>query len=345
VGDSPSLEVGSDPTSVSFGWISGAALLPSQTFVVGDNMGKELHYFGPDGTYIRSAGGPGQGPGEFASISQLVAWADTVIVTDQLNQRITLMSEEGEYVRSVTPDPLASSELRAFGVANDRLIVFAGARSGRQEGLSRDTMILAAVDVNSGAAPAITTVLGEEYVVTTSPTSLRMRRAPFSRTTHVATDGDRIALGFSDADSIVVRGADERLLFTIRRESLRRSIGREEIHRYYTATRDSGSDVDAYLQRAGNPDAAPDHMPTLAAIIFDAVGNLWVQRYAPPWEDQAAVWDVYDREGKALGVVESGIIGEVLHIDDNRIIAAVSDSLDVQSLAFFPLIRGELPNR
>jgi hypothetical protein len=86
-------------------------------------------------------------------------------------------------------------------------------------------------------------------------------------------------------------------------------------------------------------------MPTLAAIIFDAVGNLWVQRYAPPWEDQAAVWDVYDREGKALGVVESGIIGEVLRIDDNRIIAAVSDSLDVQSLAFFPLIRGELPNR
>jgi hypothetical protein len=341
ISDAPALHVGRGD-GVAFGWISAATVLTDGTVVAADNLEKVLHIFGSDGTHIRKVGGRGEGPGEFEATSQLIrSGGDTLIVSDQLSHRVSFFDSSGEYIRLVRPKTEHSSDLAVLGaIAGDLLIQALYAR-GRKEGLSRDTMIIALMDRRTGAVTPLSRVPGGEYVATITADRLRMRRAPFARSTLAAATSDRYAIGYADNDSIVVFDSNHALLHQIPRGE--RSIARvrkADVRRYYDATRPPGSDVDAYLRRAGNPDVAPASMPAFDKLIFDRSGNLWVRRYRPPWHPGAEIWDVYDMNGRAIGdvpVLMKG--GEIVEIGDNYIVAVLTDSMDTETLAVYGLVR------
>ena len=60
--------------------VSGAIRLPDGRFAVSDNGSFQLRIFGPDGTFQRSWGREGEGPGEFQSIRVMgVLEPDTLV--------------------------------------------------------------------------------------------------------------------------------------------------------------------------------------------------------------------------------------------------------------------------
>jgi hypothetical protein len=99
------LEIGvSDgPEALIFSAISGLAVDAEGRIYVLDRQANELRMFSPAGAHLRTAGRTGGGPGEYTNANGL-AWVapDTLVVVDQRGARYTILTGEGEYVRSVS---------------------------------------------------------------------------------------------------------------------------------------------------------------------------------------------------------------------------------------------------
>jgi hypothetical protein len=72
-----------------FGRITGLAILSNRGVVVADQLAHNVRYFSPDGTLERSVGRQGSGPGEFGSRALYLARmkGDTILVIDNGNNR------------------------------------------------------------------------------------------------------------------------------------------------------------------------------------------------------------------------------------------------------------------
>lgn len=70
--------------------VAGAVRLANGEIAVADRGSNQVRYFGPDGTFRRTFGREGSGPGEFRNMSRLIRFGDTLAVHDGRNGRLTL---------------------------------------------------------------------------------------------------------------------------------------------------------------------------------------------------------------------------------------------------------------
>jgi hypothetical protein len=101
------------------------ALASDGRIVVLDSQGQHLKVFAPDGTYQRTIGGPGAGPGEVGIAAQssiLMTPGDTVMLVDLGNQRVNLYQMDGTFIRSFPIDLAAGFPFR-WELASDGRVV------------------------------------------------------------------------------------------------------------------------------------------------------------------------------------------------------------------------------
>ena len=81
-----------------FGQISGIGITSDGRILVLDQQAQRVMVYGPDGTYQRSFGRPGSGPGEFgpAANALFVGRGDTILIPDMGNQRVNVTAIDGE---------------------------------------------------------------------------------------------------------------------------------------------------------------------------------------------------------------------------------------------------------
>lgn len=82
----------------AFGEVTSVAIGPGGRIWVADGLERTLGVFDPDGTFVRSIGRQGEGPGEFSSLYSVAFVGDTVLVLDFGNGRIAELSPEGEWL-------------------------------------------------------------------------------------------------------------------------------------------------------------------------------------------------------------------------------------------------------
>jgi hypothetical protein len=85
-----------------FGQVKGIGVLSDGRIVVNDGMAQHLRFFYPDGKFEKTVGGPGSGPGEFGpgGLTVLVGPGDTLLVVDQANQRANRIAPDGTWLDS-----------------------------------------------------------------------------------------------------------------------------------------------------------------------------------------------------------------------------------------------------
>jgi len=85
-----------------FASISGLQADAAGRIYVLDRQTNELRIFDAAGRHVRSVGRAGEGPGEYSAANGLLWMSeDTLLVVDQRGGRYTILSSEGDYVRSV----------------------------------------------------------------------------------------------------------------------------------------------------------------------------------------------------------------------------------------------------
>lgn len=100
----PTLEIGvieGDP-NYTFASIASAVRLDDGSIVVSDPGNTRISVFAADGSFLRSWGSRGEGPGEFRSLSRLYPLgADSIMAADGATDRLSVFDHDGELARQV----------------------------------------------------------------------------------------------------------------------------------------------------------------------------------------------------------------------------------------------------
>ena len=110
------LRIGSfaDDPDYQFGQVGTVAVNSVGEIFISDTQAQDIRVYSPDGLYLRTLGGPGEGPGELAPGASvlLITPGDTLLVPDPRNRRINRYAPDGTSLGSVPLYPQRERVLR-----------------------------------------------------------------------------------------------------------------------------------------------------------------------------------------------------------------------------------------
>ena len=313
---SPALRIGivEGDSAYQFFRINFAGRLSDGRIVVANGGTGELRFFDGNGAFVTRVGRKGKGPGEFAAIgSVLLTPADTLIVHDPLNRRLTWIGPAATLVREQPLPGIGSGPVTVLGspvpgIINLSISTPTYEISHPDFNYIRDTLTVVR------AMPArVDTLLhgaGQESALWVRfangrPAAMQKWSLPFEHPLLTAGSGAAILMGRSEAQQIEILDADARLTRIVRRRD-RAAIPLTDQDReaYVRATVDAahggGQTGTAELEK-GLRDvlaAVPaDHtMPVFDRMLVDTEGRIWVRDYVRQGSDEPSHgWTVYDR--------------------------------------------------
>ena len=340
----PEYQFGQIPASPG---VAALAVGSDGRIVVLDQQAQHLKVFGPQGAYERTIGGPGGGPGEIGPgvSAVVVSTGDTLLVSDIGNQRANLYTLDGTYVRSF---PLSFADGIPFRwessedgriVAQLRRIAFPGSTA------PPDSMDVIAVRNLDGS-------VGDTLMLVPSGKTFSFASgAPefnfFSAEPSWTLAGDRIAYGVNSEYRIGLYTTGGRLERVLLRPFERDPVASDDQDAIKdllgTAWRDAGvppQQIDQLMQGVHFAETYPAY----AQIKATPDGTVWVQRlqapskltpeeregFNPVFDLGSREWDVFDEEGRYLGVVITPPRFMPVCMLGHAIYGVQRDELDVQ---------------
>lgn len=320
--------------------------------VVADGGSRELRYFGPGGDHLYVAGGEGEGPGEFARLSDAhLMRGDTVVAWDLRQRRISVFDAEGSFVRSLELQAPADRELpprlsRVF-------------RDGRL--LAGSTPVRGPEDIETGVPKQYATYLlysrdgslldtvgrfqQDEYYywVYGGGQGFLVNPLPFGHSFHLAVGPDLLHLARNHRSEVLTLSPEGELLRVLRRERVPRPVTEADIE-VEVERRLSRAEQDEWRKRLRRAfrelTEYPETMPVLSDLQVDAAGNLWVEEYRPPAEGGPSTWSVFGPEGRLRAEVELHPGFDPHQIGNGWILGVAEDEFDVEHVRLHRMARG-----
>lgn len=337
-----------------FGQIAGIAVSSADEIFVLDQQAQQVRVFDSQGTFVRSIGQPGNGPGELGAVAGpvLVTAGDTLVVPDvQTNNRVSLFATDGTFLTSwpvqmetgipirweTTPGGSLVNQVRPFGQG------------------AAETM------------DAIVSIGADGTVLDT------LKSVPSGRTFQMGADGppefnffspepawalypnNQVLLGVNDQYAVGLYGSDGALKRSIRRPTTRQPVGEADQAAFMNA-------IESAWESAGVPPQGiqqlrsfvnfADNYPAFLQFLAGPEGTIWVQHVADiaaMSEEELATfnpllslggsrWDVFDREGRYLGPVDMPTRFQPVRFEGNRIFGIWRDELDVQHVMMLEVL-------
>lgn len=330
-----------------FGMLANMAVTSDGRIVVADQQGQHLKVFTPDGAYERTIGKPGAGPGELGLgiAAVIVGPGDTLFVADLGNQRVNVYLIDGTFVRSFRIEIQEGIPLR-----------WEGARDGRMVHQIRPVQF-----PGMPAPPDSSDVIGVRKSDGTIGDTLLT--VPSGKT--FSLGGERPELKFFAAEpawalygSGVIYGVNDDYRFGVYAPggALQRVITKP-FERQPVTEADQQAIMDA-LERLWKQFGVPqqavaqlrqtiqfaDNYPAYAQVIEGLDGTIWVQgiqspsklppeqaeSFNPQLDLGASTWDVFDADGRYLGVVQMPPRFQPVRFSGSDIYGIQRDDLDVQ---------------
>jgi hypothetical protein len=356
----PTLSVGSvdgDSTTQLFN-VAGAFRTDDGGLVIANAGTSQIRFYAADGSFVRSVGSEGEGPGEFESMSSLYpasagdGFSDGFHVLDRANSRVSRYSAAGDYLGAVTltPPPGGRAPELAGVTPRGEFIAWVRPTGSAAEGLVRDSVMLLRFDSTGFAADTLGRYAGPEQFVNIerSGNSISIYKTfnPYPRTFIAAASPYGIAAGATDSAVIDFFPPDGTRARTIRWDAQPAvfdddAMGRYADHLVQSAAEDGQpmSPSDAAQQRKRmleTPHAAA--LPVFDRILVDRSGNAWVRDY-----DLLGVsndWRIFRPDGTAAGRLTMPPRSRPVDIGADFVVAVMRDSLDIEYVRVFGLKKG-----
>ena len=307
--------------ALMFSAISGLQADDRGRIHVLDQHVNELRTFSSGGVHLRTVGRSGEGPGEYRSANGLLLIApDTLLVVDHRGARYSILTTEGEYVRSVVR-PMSFSRATFLG-GYDGGRVFE--RFALAPGSDDPRPIFLTVDLHGNGAslvgppgmaaaasrPSMDTVLlpvtagppdGEAFILYRDGLAAGFFPVPFSAEAVYRVDG-RGGVWHG-------HGSEFRIIHTTLEGDTVREVLLDAAPTPVTATTiaeweaDWEETIQIWKQRGGTIelDRIPEARPFFDDIYVDPDGYLWVW---VPERDTDTIFRVFDPGGRYLGRLE-----------------------------------------
>ncbi|MDE2796532.1 MAG: 6-bladed beta-propeller [Gemmatimonadota bacterium] len=320
--------VSADPPAV-FTVVTQAARLGDGRIVILESETSELRFFDGGGRHLRTAGGRGEGPGEFEYAADFVRLQGDTLLVDAGDRHI-LFSPSGDYVREKTIDVMGlHARDRAFCgprslLADGSLLLceLGQPDDGGHGGHRRAARIVRAA--NGGAEQRLGLFAGPDGGVL------------FSLGTLTASGGSpmSVAIVNNPEYSVELWSPDGELHRIIRRQDGRRPPTDREI--------EAALEMAMRLFGPAPPTPeTPDLVPAAFGLTVGVRGDVWIRRAPLPGMRDATVFDVFDHEGRFRGEVRFDAYFWLYEVGDDYLLGARLDELDVPHIQLHRLRRGK----
>jgi hypothetical protein len=331
-----------------FGQISGVGIASDGRFVVSDLQGQHVKVFSPDGTWERTIGEPGSGPGQFGGQAGpiLVGRGDTILVPDVQNQRVNLLTPDGEDLGSFRIGFESGVPIRWEMSDGDQLVTQLRQLNLPNSPGEPDTLDAIVVRGYDGA---ITDTLFRVPAGKTFSFSGGQPEFHFFSPEPIwaLTPGGGILLGTNNEYRFMFHdaaGSPSRIVSLPFEPPM---VGEEDkaifVSTLETLWGEAGVPPQG-IEQLKSGISFEDRFPAFAQALSGPNGSLWVQRIRPLSEmsDEekesfnplqnigSAQWDVFDAQGRYLGIIEMPFHYQPLGFDGDRVLGVWRDDLDVQ---------------
>ncbi len=312
----------------------------SSHLVVADRGSQQIRVYHADGRFLRTLGGPGEGPGEFGSLWAVVETHDGAL----LGVDFALGASGAKFdidsgLISTFGVPGGATSLR-HPVPSDVVWGMGAGYSMEDEdlepGLQRHPATIVRLSDDRTSAHAVAQIPGHELFflpeVEVNPLMGRM--------THVVPDGrGEVVVGLADGLEYSIldgRTGDVRLIARIPGISL--AVTEEEVERERQVR--LGPNPRPYIRGLLDRLPIPARKPAYQSLLLDAEGNVWAGEFlglARRYEPQD--WYVWDSSGVWLGVVETPARFELMRVDAGEVFGVWRDLNDVEHPQVLRLVK------
>ncbi len=344
----PSVRIGQvdGPPAYLLSRVGSALRLEDGRILIVDGR-TELRVFDSGGEHLFTAGGSGDGPGEFRSIRGLVFARDTLFVFDAVANRMTFLGPHGDFLGDVRFSgefhSLLGSRSELIAVGPDGRFVFRpfGSTVPRRDPVELfwSTSPLLSVTRDGQTADTLT-VIGMDWLTGHQQVMV----PPFGRWTSVVANGDRLVMTHGDRFELEVRsistGELERL-FRVRRDppplkpSVWRTAVEEALEREARAqggrsrSPEALAELTDQIKPLTNIPVPYATKPAWRGLFLDAGGRIWAEE-ASPSDDSHRVFSVFSADGYLIGRATTPMGIRIVQVGRDYLLAVRRDELDIE---------------
>jgi hypothetical protein len=339
------LMIGGDDTrpETLFGYVADLAVDAAGRMYVLDQHAQAIRVFAPDGSTLRTLGGPGRGPGEVSRFAlSLVARGDTLLLVDWGQARLTRYHTDGRFL-DAAPLPTQGGARTWWRAGTDALYLRSLQRYVDDRGRWQGRDALLRLEPGAGAD----TVLVFDY----HPTDLggpEEARFPLlvNAPSWTVLEGGGAAWLALDEGRVRIHDATGALRRVVTSRSwVQREPTPAEARLLEEKAGEKLEMLGGSREALGQlPVEQPDRLPAVTSVVAGPEGTLWVQRLGhaedvhpmalntpdPPSGYGGGIWDVLDAEGRLLGSIELPARARVMRVVGDALYAVQRDELDVE---------------
>lgn len=338
--------VATGEAAYQFGEVTGIDTDSEGRIYVLDSQASEIRVFDPHGEFLHSFGRPGEGPGELSrsARSLFIGRGDTLFVPDGSLHRMNRFLPDGSDAGSFPVRHDEEVTVRWTMMPDGRLAqqVRAMVLPGQDVEPTGDILLLRDTD-GTVHDTLLSLPIGESTQVGGGMPSFRI----FGSEPVWAVDSDgHIVHGVTVEYNFRVREPDSGTVRMIRKPTAQKRLTRAERNQILelmrkTLVEDEGLPPEGWDLIRSNI-SFTDHYPVFHDVMAGPHGTLWVQHFVTVQEVEerggtldlealgATEWDIFDAEGRFLGVLELPERFRPVHVRDDRIYGVWRDEMDVE---------------
>jgi hypothetical protein len=336
---------------------TGAFLLSDGRLVIGNAGTHEIRYYDSSGSFIRSVGGEGDGPGELRTPFLLIPLpADTIAAGDLRLARLSIFDPAGEFVRSASYASARMSGLVAHLSSGKYLFATqAYAVTGEDTGPVRPERYRMDVSVFDEATASMDTIVSLPWVemvigptgTTRSDGSPMVGARPRSfghMTWLVGALGGGFVVGDNARPELELHDGAGALTTIVRWPMEERAVTADDIEREleHRLSQATSPELRRVLETSLSQHPPADIMPFFGCayhwcpsqpLLVDAEGNLWVRQYEPPADTGPHRYLVFDSGGVWLGHLQMPAGLGLVWVGSDHLVARTTTDLGVEIIS------------
>lgn len=337
--------------------VFGAVLLSTGELAVENQGSQEIRIYDRTAAFVRAFGRDGGGPGEFRNMFGLwVLPGDTLWVGDYPPWRYQIYTADGEWVRTVQPEPVWPSSPREWGMLSGGRPVLGGiTRPTPDRTFPEATLHVVLYDSDAAVPDTLGTFpWGRWGRVRDDPGAINLYPF-FDATTELAAAGDRLAIGHGSESEVAVYempqdpgGVAETSLpeptLILRWQTGDRTVAESDVEAEKEHLREQAagsSPIGRELVRDLISDDRPaaDVFPAFVGLIFGTDSSLWISEYPRPGTSDHRSRLVFDADGRLRCRVVMPADLQLYEVGGNYVLAEHRDELGVERVVLYDLIR------
>jgi len=322
--------------------VRSIASLGPRGFVVANGGSEELRFFTPEGEFIRAVGRSGHGPGEYQGLFTVERIGDSLFTYDGGNDRISVLSPDGRFVRSFRLEWFAGLLAPQAFARDGRIIAITARPMTELHGVGRilDSALVSTYDRDGMLIDSLLRIPHNERVVRREGIYQTTVGAPFSAGAQMVAFGGGFCYTFGPVPEVRCHGGDGALIRVARLSGSPREVTPDDIEEYWReqeAARPSAYRDAVRKFRRDMP--FPELFPAFDRLLSDDLGRTWARVYAVP-ESETHEWWILE-EGRAMAHLRLPIDFELLRVAGDRLYGVTRDAMDVESVAVLHFQRKE----